>query len=175
METPPKIQTWSEKRVVGIGTRMVSILSSENQDHELIPHLWGGFHQRLGEIPGRVGETLYGYCEDPPGKGREKEIYYVACVEVPPGTAVPAGMIERPIPGGRYAVFTHRGGLESLRETFGYAYNIWFPESNEKIRAGAPHLEVYDARFQPGKESSEMDICIPLEEASLDIRKIAQG
>ena len=76
---------------------------------------------------------------------------------------IPDGMVGRTVPEGSYAVFTHVGRLDTLGRTMNYIYGSWVPNSGYELRPG-PDLELYDDRFDPASETSEMDIYIPVKE-----------
>jgi len=65
------------------------------------------------------------------------------------------------VPAGRYAVFTHVGSVQTLPATTDKVYREWLPASGLTMR-DAPHLELYDNRFNPHSANSEMDILVPV-------------
>lgn len=153
-----------EKFLIGMGARFISIMCPDADNKVVIPALWHQFVNRVDEIPQRRGQASYGLVEElPPGKrtGAKGELYYVACVAAASDAPPPAGMITRSIPAGRYAVFTHRGKLDTLARTMDHIYGQWLPQSGIQLRKG-PHIEVYDARFNPDSDDSEFDICLPV-------------
>ena len=164
MNMEPKFIELAEKKVVGMGTKFVSILSPDKNNFNVIPPLWGRFVERIGEIRNRVGHASFGLVEALPkseDKSHNDELFYIACAEVADFGATPAGMIDRVIPAGRYASFTHKGKLDKLEHTMNFIYGSWLPKSNLQLR-DAPHLELYDQRFIPGSDASEFDILLPV-------------
>ncbi len=108
--------------------------------------------------------TEYGLCEaisNPALKKHPDEYFYMACAEVTEFSEIPAGMIQKVIPAGKYAIFTHKGKLDKLEHTMNYIFGSWLPKSGEELR-DAPDLEVYDQRFIYGSTESELDIYIPI-------------
>jgi AraC family transcriptional regulator len=87
-------------------------------------------------------------------------MYYIAGIEVTEVDAVPAGMVHRVIPAGRYASFTHKGKLSVLDDTVKFIYGTWVRQSRDLLRDG-PNLELYDGRFDPNSDQSEFDILLP--------------
>jgi AraC family transcriptional regulator len=158
----PVFKTIDEKKVVGMGTKFISTLSPDNNNQTLLPALWGKYVPRSYEIQSRLSPVDLGVCFDP---GKEKshpdECFYIAGTEVISTDEIPEGMMTMTVPAGRYAVFTHRGAIEKLPMTMKYIYGSWLPKSGEKLR-DAPDLEVYDQRFSPGSDDSELDIYIPV-------------
>jgi predicted transcriptional regulator YdeE len=51
--------------------------------------------------------------------------------------------------------------MDNLKESYIDAYTNWFPATKLKMR-NAPHLELYDERFDPTSNKCEMDILIPV-------------
>ncbi len=66
------------------------------------------------------------------------------------------------LPGGRYAVFTHRGTLQKLPQTFDYIWGTWFLTSEEEIDF-REDFELYDEHFLGYEQpDSEVDLYIPV-------------
>ncbi len=63
----------------------------------------------------------------------------------------------------RDAVFTVKGGLAKIGETFVYAYHTWLPNSNYVV-AHPYDFEFYEGdRFKGGQtEDSELELYIPI-------------
>ncbi|MCD4655971.1 MAG: GyrI-like domain-containing protein, partial [Planctomycetes bacterium] len=90
------------------------------------------------------------------------EFEQIAAVDAVEGREIPDGMIERSIDASKYAVFTHKGKLDSIKDTYNYIYSVWVPKGERKLRAGNT-FELYDERFKYQQDDSEMDIYIPIE------------
>ena len=152
-----------EIKIVGLGTNFIASMSPQQNNLTVIPKLWGEFIARADAIPHRAGHVFFGVVEPLPASAmpRHGEMYYIACVEVTDFNAVPAGMIQRTIPAGRYAVFTHKGDIDTLGQTMAHIYGAWLPTSGIKLRS-APTLERYDQRFIPNSDQSEFDILLPV-------------
>lgn len=143
----PEIRDHGAFRVVGLGTQVRGF------DISAVPGLWQNFAQRYLEI-GPPGVT-YGVSYD---TGESGDFHYMAGME---GPNVPDGMQSLDIPGGRYAVFTHRGTVGDLPKTI---YSIWnkaLPDAG-LTPAPAPEFERYDARFDAVTGRGEVEIWIPL-------------
>lgn len=155
----PTIVTLPSRLVVGLGRPFISALSPKHDNHIVIPGIWSDFIPLMNHIPDRSNSDCLGcvFCDD-----RESRCFYLACVEVSRADALPAPLEARQIPGGRHAVFTHRGPVDNIGHTMGYIYGAWLPGSGHKLRQ-APEIEVYDDRFDPASPNSEMSICIPIE------------
>jgi len=152
-----------ERKLVGLGARFITIMSPDKTNASVIPNLWHQFVQRQAEITNQVVGASYGLVEmlpasENPQKG---EMFYIAGMEVPDLSVVPAGMLSRTIPAGRYAKFTHKGKLDGLGKTMGYIFGVWMPSGAAQRRSG-PEIEVYDKRFIINSDASEFDILIPV-------------
>jgi predicted transcriptional regulator YdeE len=109
----------AERQVAGLGTRFVSILSPDRTSKKAIPELWHVFINQFLPVARAPRCTSYGLVEMLPEseQSHPAEMYYVACAAVEDFREVPAGMIRRLIPAGKYARFTHTGALDRLEET----------------------------------------------------------
>lgn len=158
----PVFKVIEEKRVIGLGTKFISTLSPDNNNQSVIPALWDQYVPRGHEIKSRISWADMGVCFDPgQAKTHPDECFYIAGTEVKSTDVVPVGMMTMTIPAGRYAIFTHKGSLQKLPMTMKYIYGSWLPKSGEKLRE-APDLEIYDQRFKPDSEDSELDVYIPV-------------
>jgi AraC family transcriptional regulator len=153
----PKFEAFNERRVLGVGGKFISVLSPERNNHIVIPKLWDEFINRKQEVKDQQGDYTIGLIAaiiPPEVKSHPFELFYMACVEVQD--------VNNIIPAGNYAVFTHRGPIARIGETMKYIYQTWLPQSGKKLRKAA-ELEFYDKRFNPISETSEMEVCIPIE------------
>lgn len=159
----PFFKNIEEKKVIGMGTKFISTLSPDHDNEKIIPALWGKYVPRSEEIPTRLSPVDLGVCFKEEGeKFHPDECFYIAGTEVKSIDKIPDGMMAMTIPAGKYAVFTHKGKLDKLSFTMKYIYGSWLPKSGEKLR-DAPDLEIYDQRFKPDSDESELDIYIPIE------------
>ncbi|HOT76529.1 MAG TPA: AraC family transcriptional regulator [Candidatus Wallbacteria bacterium] len=156
----PKIVVKKEFKVVGM--RGQTCLKNN-----VIPKMWENFFPRMGEIINRINkDTAYGICEcSDIGETQfndETLFNELVCVEVDRFDAIPKAMVCKTIPEQKYAVFTHRGPLYNLRQTYDYIYKTWIPTSGYQM-AFKDDFELYDGRFKgiddPG---SEFDIYVPI-------------
>lgn len=160
----PQFKDCPEKLIVGMGATFISVLSPDRNNFIVIPKLWSEYIARAHEIPHRTGGCGIGLCTRPPegcARAHPEECYYVAGTEVTKIENVPAGMTSIKAPAGRYAVFTHKGKVELIGHTMNYIYSTWLPRSGVELRE-APDLEIYDNRFNPNSDDSELDIWIPV-------------
>ncbi|WP_320018468.1 GyrI-like domain-containing protein [Labilibaculum manganireducens] len=79
---------------------------------------------------------------------------------------VPDYFINKEIPKGEYEIFTHQGKMENIKRTLHEIYKVILPKSELKIEdqrtTGFFHFEKYDHRFQWNKQTSMLDIYLPL-------------
>lgn len=129
-----------------------------------VPQLWETFIARMHEIDEiAVPNCSLGIClrdsirED----GDETRFTFLAARVVKNFDILPPDMVSYEIPKTLVAVFTHKGSLETLSETYDYIYEQWLPESGYQLADG-DELEWYDARYDYDSEDSEMDIHIPV-------------
>ena len=67
------------------------------------------------------------------------------------------------IPEQRYAVFTHRDHISTIRRTVNTIWNHWLPASGLKA-ADAPNFERYDENFDPLTGNGGLEIWVPVRE-----------
>jgi AraC family transcriptional regulator len=159
----PEFVTRDEFKVVGMQC------IGRNQSGEF-GRLWESFLPRMGEIKsGSRAGACYGVCSCGPEcepengicKCGEVGFSYMACVEVSDTDRIPAGMVDKTIPAAKYAVFTHRGSLDKLGDTYSYIYQTWLKDSGCQL-SGSLCFELYDERFDPAGANSELDIYLPV-------------
>lgn len=151
----PVIQERPEYKLVGM---KCTTTLSENS----IPMLWDEFMKRFKEVK-NVSNLCIGVCPwtECVSFDNNTPFDYIAGVVVDEFIDIPEGMLTWTVPASKYAVFTHKGSLESLNETYKYIFCVWASETEFKI-AEADQLEAYDERFKFGQPDSEFDILIPL-------------
>lgn len=136
--------------VLGIGARIVP----GQADYK---GLWEGqFMPRHEEIKRlAVDRAYYGvyYPCDEPGKAD-----FIAGMATAESTAVPEGLVMRPLPGGTYARF--RCTMASMAATWGSIYREWLPASEYLEDETRPALEYYPPEMT-GPES-EVTIFVAL-------------
>ena len=87
---------------------------------------------------------------------------YLCAVEVTDFAAVPEESARLRIAAAKYAVFTHRGHISTIRGTWNSIWNDWLPQSGHEAADG-PILERYDySRFDPQTGNGEVELWIPI-------------
>lgn len=135
----------------------------KNENNE-IHAMWGDFNTRSAEIQNFTGKCAYGACFAEPEGAAEGEFEYVACFEVSESGEVPEGMVVRHIPAYRYAVFTHKGKLDTLGDTYQYIFQTWLPQSGVTLHPDKFDMELYDDRWISDSDESEFDILVAIQE-----------
>lgn len=141
-------------------------------DHK-IPELWQSFFGRMREIQGAVNPKMcFGFAFSDwenmdvnamMNDFSEKSPFITfVCMQVENSQKIPKGMVARQIPPMKYAVFTHKGPMDKLQETYAEIYGKWVVSSGYEIADGFD-FELYDERFKPEDPlKSEFDICLPI-------------
>lgn len=127
-----------------------------------IPQLW---HQLIAcgdQIPQRNGRADYGVCIHL----RDNEYYYMAGCSVWDFTGLPEIFSPFIIPSQTYAVFTHNGDVNHIRDTIGFAFDQWLPQSTYR-HATAPEnalhfFERYGEMFDPQTGRGDIEIWLPV-------------
>jgi AraC family transcriptional regulator len=65
------------------------------------------------------------------------------------------------IPEQRYAVFTHKEHISTIRRTFAAIWNHWLPASKMCV-ADAPNFERYEETFDPATGNGGLEIWVPV-------------
>ncbi|MBA4699546.1 MAG: AraC family transcriptional regulator [Ruminococcus sp.] len=157
----PKMAELPEIRVAGL--RGETTL----RDNRL-RELWDRANSLYRQIPNRIPDgRAFGICE----ACAENTLYTmnedilfteVAGTEVSSFEGLTEPFVQKIIPGGRYAVFTHRGTLRMLPQTFDYIWGTWFLTTKEELD-WREDFELYDERFLGyDHPDSEVDLYIPV-------------
>ncbi|WP_097005764.1 AraC family transcriptional regulator [Lacrimispora amygdalina] len=157
----PQIVTMPEIKVAGI--RGETTLSDIK-----LRELWNQVNHMHRDIPHLVeGGRGFGICE----ACNENTLYTmndwvlfteVAGYEVDSFEDLPPQFVRKILPAGKYAVFTHRGSLRMLPQTFDYIWGTWFLTTDEELD-WREDFELYDNRFLGyDHPESEIDLYIPI-------------
>jgi AraC family transcriptional regulator len=105
-------------------------------------------------------KTGYGVFYNTPEQAEMGETCYMACAPVTAKTKVPEGMEKLRVPGGTFAMITHKGILTDLPLAFQKLFK-WIGDSSYEVLS-TPGYELYDERFDASSPECEIDIFIPV-------------
>jgi AraC family transcriptional regulator len=118
---------------------------------------WAGPRGLLG--PRTV---LLGIGHDNPHVTRPDKLRYDACLATDQPVEPEGEVSTQEIPGGEYAVATHKGPYQSLTETYACLYGDWLPASGREP-ADAPGFEVYhNSPLDTAPQDLVTDVYVPL-------------
>jgi AraC family transcriptional regulator len=123
-----------------------------------IPSQWQRFGAYFGKVPGQMGGVAYGVCYNADDAGN---FDYLCGVEVSDFSALPAELSRVRIAAQRYAVFSHREHISTIRRTLNTIWNQWLPASGH-VPADAPNFERYSEQFDPVSGMGGLEIWLPL-------------
>lgn len=128
--------------------KVVGLKEHHQPGSDDIPKLWDQFVPRMDEVKHLAEPRIYyGIMGN---YNHETGFFdYMAARPVTSTEDIPQDMESWSIPAGKYAVFTTC--LKTLHEDNRTIYNTWLPASGHG-HADAPDFELYDERFQDGKE-----------------------
>lgn len=164
MNLEPTLENRPALSLVGLSARFISANSPDANNLEVIPPLWEKLMKRRVELAAAADQLAFGACRMPDEPTREGEMEYLAGFELPVDAPVPEGMVRWEIPATQYARFTHRGPIGQFPQTLQYVYGSWFPRSN--FEPTGIELEIYDERFSPHGEDSELDYLVAIQNRS---------
>lgn len=150
----PRIERKAEITVVGL-------VGKFTMQNNTISSLWTEFNKRDKEITNAVSDVAIGVCFYDKDHTNESAFTYLAGKIVDSDYAMPSGMSSRKIPAADYAVFEHKGALDTLRETYNQIFEEWLPQSGYEF-GNQDDLEIYGDKFAYGKRDSIMEIWIPV-------------
>lgn len=109
-----------------------------------IPHLWKEFVKRVDEIPDQMRPGVFiSPCHD-----RVTDFTCYIGVQVKSAEKIPDGMLALTIPSQRYAVFLHRGPMDTVPSTYQKA-RAWIQKLGYEKDYSTLSLEVFDSRYNP--------------------------
>ena len=135
--------------------------------HEEIPPLWDKLRNTKSEIKNQVSPPqCIGLEYYQPDFMETNLFWYMPAFIVEQLDEIPMLMCAKSIPAGFYAIFTHRGPITTIHQSFDYFYREWLPASDYEMRL--PYdFEFYDERFKGMDENSALDIYVPVKKKSL--------
>ena len=149
---PPRFENGKAMLIAGLSERFDCANPSG------IPALWQRFNPHVGHVPHETGKASYGICYNTDDAGN---MDYLVGVEVTDYSDLPPELQRLRLPAQRYAVFTHRDHVATIRSTLHTIFSQWLPSSGHTL-ADSPVLERYDARFSPLTGMGGFEIWMPL-------------
>ncbi len=150
---PIRFETLPAFKVMGLKYRGINA----NQE---IAQMWAELNKRIQEIP-MSGDCAYGVCFVLNNTfGGEFE--YVAGFKVDDSANIPQGMVVVDVPANRYAVFAHRGSIDTLRQTYHDICDVWWPSSG--YTPCGYDMEVYTDEWKGFSPDSVFYIYEPVKE-----------
>ncbi|AMX97020.1 MULTISPECIES: AraC family transcriptional regulator [Mesorhizobium] len=149
---PPRFETSRPFLIAGLGERYSCETSAG------IPMQWQRFAPYIGNIPGEISGVFYGVCLNGDDAGN---FDYVVGVEVSGFADLPKDFYRVRVPAQKYAVFSHREHISSIRRTINTIWNSWLPDSGHEI-ADAPEFERYGPEFDAHSGNGGLEIWVPV-------------
>lgn len=154
----PRIEILPEKKLIGTH---LSMSLADNKTGEL----WRSFMPRRKEINNATGHDLYSIQVYNDSYFKHFNLHHTfvkwAAIEVNDFDIIPEGLEAFTLPGGMYAVFTHKGPASTGAATFQYIFNAWLPGSGYVLDE-RPHFELLGATYKNDDPDSEEEFWIPV-------------
>lgn len=153
----PEIVFQGEIKLAGIrGTTTLS----DNQ----LPDLWAQFRQLQKDVIS--GQCVgYGVCETQQATyTKDGDVSFSVLVGCPVSCYkyLPPPLVEKTLPAGKYAVFTHCGTFANLIQTYQYIFGTWLSQTKEKLD-NREDFEVYEREVASFDDpDNEVKIFIPI-------------
>ena len=123
-----------------------------------IPSQWQRFLPYLGTIHGQTGTTAFGVRYNTDDEGN---FDYLCGVEVSDFSRLPSNLMAIRIAPQKYAVFSHREHISTIRSTWMTIWNKWLPESGHEV-VDAPDFERYGNEFDSTMGTGGLELWIPV-------------
>ncbi len=155
----PEIKSIPDIKLVGIRTTM-----SLANDKTAV--LWQKFMPERNKIVNGVNSDLFDvqiYDQEIDFKNFDSNTEFEkwSAAEVSDHGHIAKGMEPLIIPGGKYAVFIHRGTADEAQQIFRYIYAVWLPGSELNLD-NRPHFQILKEGYRPDNPESEETIWIPV-------------
>lgn len=162
----------NEPRIVHIhdislaGKRVKTSLSAKNTSE-----LWRSFKPRVGELTRPEGSGYYAiqvFADDQDFDAftPNTEFEEWAATEVKEHDAIPSDLESYRLPGGKYAVFIHKGLPSDFPKTSNYIFGEWLPQSFYELDE-RPHFQLMDEEYDPTDPEAQEEVWIPIRQKEL--------
>ncbi len=156
----PKIVTINDKMLIGLKTE-TSISNDKTTQ------MWQKFMPRRHEVSNNRNTGYYSvqiYNEHITFENFTNDTIFEkwAAVEVLDFDNIPEGMLPYTLCGGKYAVFIHKGPINTFKKTLDYIHQIWLPNSEYQIDS-RNHFEIMGEKYHgPYQPKSQEEIWVPI-------------
>jgi predicted transcriptional regulator YdeE len=159
--SPPKVVQQDAFSVAGIEVRTSNAKEAASG---VIGKQWQKFFQDgvLQKISTKIGDNIYAVYSDYAGD-HYGEYSFLIGAKVPNGSPVPAGLVLKTVPAGRYAVLTTGKG-QVAKVVIAAWQQVWTMEEKHQLggpRAYKSDFELYDQRSED-PQNSQVDLYIGL-------------
>ncbi len=103
-----------------------------------------------------------GISHDDPKITDSEKLRYDACVAITKDVKPEGEIGTQEIPGGKFAVFTHKGPYEKLENSYEYIFGKWLPESKSELRNVHSFEKYLNAPEDTEPEKLRTEIYIPI-------------
>ena len=145
---PPKFENRPPLYFAGIAER------HQMSNPAGLPAQWQRFQPYIGHIDGAIAGAAYGII----GEIADDRFEYVTAVEMRAGAEAPPDLKLVSVPALKWARFTHRGDLSTIRETIGAAEQWLTTNGHEASEATYSFLECYGPAFDARTGSGDIEI-----------------
>ena len=158
----PRIITTADIKLVG---KRIQTSLAENKTADL----WKSFHPLVRDIQQTTGSGLYSvqiFSDDLKFENFTPQTVFEkwAAVEVHNFNGQPEDLDTYVLPGGKYAVFIHKGLPSDFPKTSRYIHTEWLPNTFYELD-NRPHFEIMTYDYDPTDPESEEEVWIPIRQA----------
>ncbi|MBN1551110.1 effector binding domain-containing protein [bacterium] len=145
-------------------TKLIGVVYYGDNSNAEIKDLWCKYWNQVEKLQKPDDPTAYGLCFYNEDLKETGNFFYLMAVAVDSLDNIPVTMVGKTLPKQKYAVFTHKGSVDTLRKTYEFIYGTWLPKSGLKATCGYD-FEYYEVGRFKGAEhpESELDIYIPIQ------------
>lgn len=115
------------------GMKLAGVVYYGDNSNDEIPAFWKKHFATIENLPGRVGQGCYGFCFHTGDYTEKGYFHYMPAVEVSDLSQIPMGAVGKTVPPHHYAVFTHRGNAEKLKDVYDFIYGTWLPHKKYRV------------------------------------------
>ena len=156
-----RIQELDEFFVVG---QDIELTTSQRRNLQISTSFWRQFNTNLKTLHlSQSGHWIkYAFMERRQGK-----LYYFCAI--PQTSHIPIGFVSKHIRSHKYMVVEHTGPMNQIYLTYGQIYEDILPQSQYvPIKNEFIHFEKYDYRFHWNRDSSIIEIWIPIQDENIN-------